>query len=69
MFLLIRRIRDRRIRAALAVAVILAGVVIDLLFSAHPAVSIGILGVAALIFVVRVVMVGRARPGHSDRQR
>jgi hypothetical protein len=58
-------IRSRRHRIALVVAIILAGVVIDLLFSAHPALSIGILlAGTALVVMVRLV-VGHAGPGRS----
>jgi hypothetical protein len=70
MFFLIRRIRSPKLRIASAVAVLLAVVVIDLLFSAHPAQSIGIEAVVvALLVTVRLMLHGRVSPRGCDEQR
>jgi hypothetical protein len=69
MFLLLRQIRSPRLRIAAVVAVLLAVVVIDLLFSAHPALSIGIEAlVVALGVTVRLLIHGRASPRGSDKR-
>lgn len=58
--LVLFRIRSRRRRVAVVVALIVVGVLIDLRFAAHPAVSIGLLAVFVVVFVlVRVRMLGR----------
>jgi hypothetical protein len=55
---------------ALAVVLILGGVAIDLLFSAHPALSMGLLlSVAALIALVGLLMHGRVWPRRFDKRR
>jgi hypothetical protein len=49
---LTRRISGNRPRAALAVLLVLAGVLIDLRFAAHPALSIGLLLAAAAVIAI-----------------
>jgi hypothetical protein len=46
-------IRDRRLRVAFGLLVILGVVVIDLVFSGNPGLSIGVLLVVAIIAVLR----------------
>ena len=67
MFFLIRRFgpRSRRAQVMLAAAVVTVAVVIDLLFSAHPALSIGlIVAVVVIGTAARLLRIRRARGGH-----
>jgi hypothetical protein len=60
---LLPRIHSRRGRIAVVVALIVVGVLIDLRFATHPAVSIGLLAAFVVVFVaVRLWM--RRRPGN-----
>jgi hypothetical protein len=62
----LRSVRRNKLGVSLAVALILAGVVVDLRFSAHPALSIGILlTVAALLTLVGLMH--RVWPRRSDK--
>jgi hypothetical protein len=62
----LRSVRRNKLGVSLAVALILAGVVVDLRFSAHPALSIGILlAVAALLTLVGLMH--RVWPRRSDK--
>lgn len=57
MLVLLPRIRGRRRRVAVVVALIVVGVLIDLRFATHPALSIGLLAAFVVVFVaVRVWM-------------
>ena len=69
MVFLLRHVRNPKLRVSLAVLVILAAVVIDLVFSAHPTLSIAILSVVAIAGMVRLVTLGRWRPRRSDKPR
>jgi hypothetical protein len=59
---MLRHVRLRRLRRGLVIALVLvlAGVVVNLLFSATPALSVGLLlGAAALITLALLLMRGR----------
>ncbi len=57
MLVLLPRIRGRRRRVAVVVALIVVGVLIDLRFATHPVLSIGLLAAFVVVFVaVRVWM-------------
>jgi hypothetical protein len=53
-------LRSRKHRLVVVAILVLAVVVIDLLFSAHPALSIGILLAATALVVMARTMLGRA---------
>jgi hypothetical protein len=59
------RIRGRRRRVGVVVALIVVGVSIDLRFSAHPAWSIGLLAAFVVLFVA--VRAGMLRRGGEPR--
>jgi len=62
----LRSVRRNKLGLSLAVALILAGVVVDLRFSSHQALSIGILlAVAALLALVGLMH--RVWPRRSDK--
>ena len=63
-------IRNRKLGVSLGLFVILGAVVIDLVFSGNPALSIGVLLVVVIIGVVRRRSVlGRSRSRGPDKQR
>jgi hypothetical protein len=63
-------IRNRKLAVSLGLLVIIGAVVIDLVFSGNPALSVGILFVFVIIGVVRHrSTLGRLRPRGSDQQR
>ena len=65
LFGLFRRIHSRSLRVAIGVLLVGTVIVVDLLFSAHKALSIGIfLGAFALILAVRLGFAAHARHHH-----
>jgi hypothetical protein len=61
-------IRNRKLGVSLGLLVIIGAVVIDLVFSDNPALSLGILFVVVIIGVVRRSPLGRSRPHGSDQR-
>jgi hypothetical protein len=63
-----RHTRSRQLRIALAVLVILGGVLIDLRFAAHPALFIALLlAAAALLVIGGLLLHRRGQPPRSDK--
>jgi hypothetical protein len=69
MAFLLRHVHNGKLRVALAVLVIVAVVVIDLVFSGNPALSIAILVVVVIVGLVRFRVLGRGWPRGSDKPR
>ena len=65
----LRSVRRNKLGVSLAVALILAGVVVDLRFSAHPALSIGILLAVVALLALVGLMYRRVWPRRSEKQR
>jgi hypothetical protein len=66
---LLSHIRDRKLGVSLGLLVILGAVVIDLVFSGNPALSVGVLLVVVIVGVVRRrPLLGRSWSRGPDKQ-